>query len=357
MFNFWFKKSLGLDISDRSLELVELRQLAGQLTVTAFNRALLPKGVVVDGEVRDASALTDRLRQLLATAYPKAIHGGEVAFALPENQTYLHTFSLPNTGQSKEEIEAAAWREAREHFPLSPEELLVTHVVQSLSGGAHQIMVVGAPRRTVTKWQGVLEGAGLRCHELDFETLGTARGVFSRGVTALTALLDLGAKTTTISLFDRAGLFYSYSLVFGGEELTTEIAKQFELSLSAAEERKTRLGLSESDKNLALLLTKSLRPLIDELTKLEQYLGNEFNQTLAEVVLVGGGSFLLGLRDYLGRNLEVPVRLGELSSEIKVAAKIAPDFAPHRRFYLEAVGLATGLLRPAATPEPRLLIH
>ncbi len=329
-------KSLGLDISDRSVELVEVRKRGKSLTVTACGRAPLEKGIVARGRIQDPYKLAAIIKKLAAEAKPAPITLERgVHVALPESQTYLHTFSIPKKGEHQD-LPAEIRAEVQKTFPFPLEELVWNSVIQSESPEMYQVAAAAATREVVTEWREAMKEAGIAVKHFELETLATFQALFPRGVTPLTAMIDIGAVTTTISLFNHLGIFYSYSLNEGGEALTAEVAKTFDLGLAAAEDRKVLNGLSDKDQNLALLLTKALRPTLDELGKLERYLRSQFHQELAEVVLVGGGSLLPGLTDYFARNLKVPVRHGELTSSLTVS----PAVNATNGLYLEAAGLA-----------------
>ncbi|MEK7504818.1 MAG: pilus assembly protein PilM [Patescibacteria group bacterium] len=348
-------KALGLDISDRSAELVEVRKRGQALTVTAFGRASLDKGIVARGRIQDPYKLAAIIRKLAAEAKPAPIileRGVQVA--LPESQTYLHTFSLPRAALGgQENLTTAIRAEVEKTFPFPLEELVWNSVIQSESPEMYQVAAAAATREVVAEWREAMKEAGIAVKFFDLESLATFRALFPRGVMSLTAMVDLGAVTTTISLFNQLGVFYAYSLNEGGEALTAEIAKTLDLGLAAAEERKVLNGLSDRDQNLALLLTKALRPTLDELGKLERYLRSQFHQELAEVVLVGGGSLLPGLVDYFARNLKVPVRRGELTSSLTLSPAISTSLTASNGLYLEAAGLA---LTPFSLSTPALAL-
>ncbi|MEK7610217.1 MAG: pilus assembly protein PilM, partial [Patescibacteria group bacterium] len=61
MLNWFVKKAVGLDVSDRSIEILELSRWGRRLTVSAAGRALLPAGAVIAGRIKDSKKLAATL--------------------------------------------------------------------------------------------------------------------------------------------------------------------------------------------------------------------------------------------------------------------------------------------------------
>lgn len=88
------KSAVGLDISDHSLEIVELQKSARGARIVGKQRAVLPPGIVLHGRIQDAERLKTIVLDALKSAKPKPISGKRVIFGLPEVLVYTHAFRL-----------------------------------------------------------------------------------------------------------------------------------------------------------------------------------------------------------------------------------------------------------------------
>lgn len=104
--------SLGLDIADDALRLVELHQQSGALLLAGAASQPLPPGCVVDGDVAEFDALVDALRQLLQRQPCRA---RQVAMALPTSAIVFQTWEAPS-GLDDEGLGGLARQRAALHW-------------------------------------------------------------------------------------------------------------------------------------------------------------------------------------------------------------------------------------------------
>jgi general secretion pathway protein L len=138
--------------------------------------------------------------------------------------------------------------------------------------------------------------------ELGFETFSCQTEPASDGVSAI---VDLGHRSTSVCVFDRHGLRFSRSFMRGGEKLTHEIAKELAISFTEAEKLKHEkidlLGSSSDPQSTVInrLAHEHYHKLCDELTRAIISLKTSGSLAINSVMFVGGGSCALGLREFL----------------------------------------------------------
>src|SRR3989338_2066498 len=345
------RKSIGLDIADRSIAVVELVQTNDSCEVINRGHLILPPGIVERGRIKDAKKLAAALHEVFTQAAldPFATQS-EVVFGLPESQIYFHLFDLP--AHQVEELEHLVLEAALMSIPLPANDLLYSYTVLSEETQKVNILLIAASRTIVSDWQSFFESVGLNVAKtFDVEPLAIRRGLFLESLSAPVCVVDMGAVTSGIDIFDDKGLRYTYSVLIAGDTLTHEIAKITKTSWEKAEELKIRVGLTKDGDNILATLVKILEPLGNEIKTALDYYKQNFGRPVAEVVFVGGTSRLKGLMDYFTANLDVPVRLGDPA--VKVARrKKSPSQTTKRGikteasdqnidfYYLEAIGLA-----------------
>lgn len=167
-------------------------------------------------------------------------------------------------------------------------------------------------------------------------------------------LIDIGAGTTDISIYTEGSVSYSSVLAIGARHVTNDLAIGLRISLESAEKIKlflsqdvakqhvkteemedegeekekrsdeidlTSLGLPEEVRKVSqkTLIDGIIRPRLNEICTM---IGMEIKksgfggQTPAGIVLTGGGSLTIGIRESARRTLAMPVRVG-LPTDVK----------------------------------------
>jgi cell division protein FtsA len=144
-------------------------------------------------------------------------------------------------------------------------------------------------------------------------------------------LLDIGAGTTSIGVYERGHLWYTAVLPVGGEHITADIAALLQVPVGSAEELKLQRGwaaadqapaesfelVSPSGQNVRELADKQLAEIIE--SRVLEILGLAAAQVKrsgytglfpAGLVLTGGTSHLRGLAAVAGDCLGLPARVG-----------------------------------------------
>ena len=94
------KPVFGLDISDRSIEMVEVRLARAKWRVKHADRLELAPGIIEDGEILQPDALVNAMESVKERGkFPK---DGRVILSFPDNNVYTTTVSLPTDLDKKE---------------------------------------------------------------------------------------------------------------------------------------------------------------------------------------------------------------------------------------------------------------
>jgi cell division protein FtsA len=179
-----------------------------------------------------------------------------------------------------------------------------------------------------------------RCH-LDVEAL--AASPYVAGLSALaddesdlgTAVIDMGAGTTTTAVFSAGRFIHADGFALGGQHVTMDLARGLAVSVHDAERIKTLYGsvlAGGSDERDMItvqpvggeereppqfvsraILTRIIKPRIEEILEMvrDRLVDSPFAaEPRARIVLTGGASQLVGLPELAARILGRPVRIG-----------------------------------------------
>ncbi len=309
MVNIIQKKSIGIDIADQTIEVVELAKKGGKAEVSSLGRTLLEPGIVKGGRIKDEEKLVKAVKEAFSKAKPHPIVTKKLIFGLPESQAYIHIFELGP--HNKKERDNLVLNEAQTSIPLKENDLLFSHKVLSEGKEKVEILIVGASKEMVQEWQQFFQKLKLEVEVFDIESLAIFRGLFSEPAKAPVCLVDIGKAATNIAIFDKVGLRYSHSINVAGDIFTKEIANTLKIKPEEAEKQKIKTGLSDKNSRIFPVLIKSLEPINKEIETLLNYFQEKNNQKVKEIVLVGGSSKLEGIADYFNTNLDLSVKVGK----------------------------------------------
>ncbi|HRH23507.1 MAG TPA: pilus assembly protein PilM [Candidatus Magasanikbacteria bacterium] len=356
-----FPHAFGIDIGDRSVKLVQLRNREKIRSTTfqpvAMRMCPLEPGLVVNGIIEQPELVRKKIEKLL-----KGERRGEhpikspwVVASVPENHSFLKLISIPKSDMSATDSPDVL-NLISTYLPVDD---LTTysvdwHVVQPEYNDTEVRILVGAiPKRIGDSYTYLLESLGLGVMALEIEEVAIARSM----VTAhkeykeeARAIIDIGSTRTQVIIYDRDVIQFSTVLPFSGELLTHAIMDSQKVDEATAEKIKKDTGLEipSGKKN-----TPALLKLVQEFSKalehtFSSYYGHNTNANrITRIVLCGGSCNLLHLDTVLSEALSVECVRGNVWKNLGIDPKHAPMENDLALSYATAIGLA---LRAADNP-------
>lgn len=338
---------IGLDISSSSAKLVELGQdRSGNLTLERCGIEPLERGWISDGNIEKFDEVVEATRRLVGKSGTKAKH---VAMALPASVVISKKIILPG-GLSEREMEVQVESEANQYIPFSLDEVSLDFCVvgpSTTSAGDVEVVIAASRKEKVEDRQGLAEAAGLVPVVLDVESYASrlaASRVIGRlpggGVDALIALFEIGAMTSTMQVLRNHDLIYERDQVFGGEQLTQMLVRQYGFTQDEAETKK-RAGELPDDYG-----TVVLQPYVESLAQeLERALKFFFTSTphnrVDYILLAGGTAGIPGLTEAITRHTSFPCQVVNPFDGMEVGRAVREKkMLREAPSYLTACGLA-----------------
>lgn len=304
----------GIDISDRSIEIVSLFQRKGQLSVALAGRRDIPAGIIERGIIEDPDALVR-----LLVGFFDAIFGVKrgkliACAALPATVVYSKAFTMP-ASLDRDMLRKAVTIEAADSFPINMQDVVDDLIEAPLvSGGPRDVLYAVVAKEVAKSYRNVLVRAGATVQFLDSEDLALARGLGAARPAEPILIADIGNRTTTIMLVDRFGLRLSSSIPFGGSQFVAAVEKKARVAMAEADKLVRTQGFdpASGDSRTFFILQQPMETLITELRKTLTYAERRFGAKARGLILAGGTSLVPGLVDYIASNFQgIAVGLGE----------------------------------------------
>jgi len=300
---FFKNKSLGIDISDYSIEVISLEGPASEPRLLLMANALVEEGIFENGKIVKKDELKKTLKSLLRRPNFGRLETKKAVFALPEAETFILNLSLPAEIE-KQEIQNFVRSQIEENFPYAPEDL---YFDSRLNG--EEVFIAASPKEIVNSYLEIIRSLNLKLMALEPESLSLSRTLIKEAKPIL--VVDIGAKISNFSLFDAGQLKMSFSLPIAGSNFTRALAEKLNLTLSKAEALKKKIGLNPKPEEgrVFLVLQKELSGLVEEMKKISNFFFEKTGKNLGKIILAGGSASLPRLPDYLKENLGVPIEI------------------------------------------------
>jgi len=318
----------GLDISDYSIEIL---QLNSRKEVLAFHRTTLQKGIIVDGIIIKKKELTAKLKNVLqafrkSSKFPKQLTN-EVILSMPESRTLIHVFDMDKS-VSKKDLSAAVDQEANGIIPMAKKQIYSDYqAIKNIENQGYSVLYAAISKEIADEYLETVRLAGFSPQALDIESASLARALLTPNTAAKKInseanriIMDIGARTTNISVFNQAGnLCLSVTIPIAGIHFTKSISADLNISEEEAEIQKCQSGLRKEGKtnNAYPTLDKIFGDIIIETKKIIDFYENKSGSVIEELVLAGGSSLLPELAPYLEEKLKKKIIPGDPLINIK----------------------------------------
>ncbi len=361
------KKTIGLDIGDHSIKLVQLERKHD--TVRLINYAIqeiFPEGQEYDPE-KDTrflyvTALSDVFKRLKID--PKRVKdcftsiGGESV-----SVKQIQTISL-----TADELESSLHIEARKHLPIGSSDIVLDYQIlaEDEEQGKIDVLLVITNRKHYQKHISLLQEIGVQdiVPVIDVDPLALANSytlLNSVNDDEIVVLINIGAVRTNLVIYHRNGLSFVRDIPYGGNHFTHDLMAEYDVEFNVAEQIKMEKGIfprAETDDDEPVTSVKMSRPSISLAEKMTQehlvedirrslryYFKESGRNDFSHVFLMGGSSKISSMDAYLSGQLHLPVSVYNPLENIQISGNLDIEEEPQ---LAEAIGLAMTDL--ASTP-------
>lgn len=219
-----FKKAtVGLDIGYKTLKVMQLRGEGSGATLLGVAEIEIPPKTLAKDGVKEKQKVAQSILEAMRNAKPHPITAKIVSSALPESLVFTKSVDLPSMNIA--EINKNIPYQAGEFFPIPPNETYMDwQVVGSLPGtNTTDVLVVAAPKIVIDSFAEVMKLAGLELSSLETKPVADIRALIAPKDPGPYLILDIGAKTSSLSCYDQATIKLTSTISTGGDDLKLEL--------------------------------------------------------------------------------------------------------------------------------------
>ncbi len=338
---------IGVDIASTSIKMVELTQGGkGIYRLERYAIEPLPKDTVTDGNIANLDQVSDALKRGWKRLGSR---NRNVALSLPAAMVITKKIIVP-AGQREEELELTVEAEANQYIPFALDEVNLDFQILGPAPNNPdevEVLIAASRKEKVEDRVAIAEAAGLKPRVMDVESYATqevfdliAPSLPANGRDQNIALVDIGAHVTHFYVLRNGQFLFSRDQAFGGNQLTQDIQRAFNLSPEEAESAKKNQGLPENyDSDV---LQPFMETLALEVTRaLQFFFTSTSHSQVDQVVLAGGCAALPGIDELVSKRAGVATVIANPFASMQASDRIRPrQLALDAPMLLIATGLA-----------------
>jgi type IV pilus assembly protein PilM len=342
---------VGLDIGSSAVRAVELQaSKKGKLNLLRFHEISLSPSAVVRGEVIEPEVVAASLKQLWSEGKFKSKN---VVLGTGNQRILVRDLSVPK--MSLKHIRESLPFQVQSMLQIPLEDSLLDFYPVSESTGEHgptvNGLLIAAEKREIQGNIRAAERAGLTPVEVDLTPFALNRLLVQRPqVNGTVALIDVGGTTTSIIIANHGVPLFVRIIPAGGDDLTQALIAGLDITYEKAEELKCVLKYSletisdvdptsktspcgcarcvaefasANDFRAIEILHTVTNELLGSLRSTVNYFNNTRpEESVAEVLLTGGGAQLTGLAESLSEMTHIPVTAADPFALITSSRKL-----------------------------------
>ena len=330
------KRMLALDMGSHSIKALDVIAAGNRLRLNALayeeipangNRTDILRRVVLENHLRGLNAVT-------------AVSGRNVIVRY-----------VPMAKMGDEELLKAVRLEADKYIPFGADEVQIdcAKIAEIPNSDEIRVLLVAVKRSLIEEQYGLLREVGLSPEVIDVDAfaLGNAFAMSgpTRSTESVTALVDIGANKTNITIVQNGIAHFAREVYVAGTDFNEQIARRLGVDVLSVDQLKRNPG-DQADAVREALQT-SLDDLANEIVLSFDFFENESEKVVSDIYLSGGAVMFPGIEEVFAQLLGRPAFLWNpaegLESRLsgQAADKLHSDYAQ----FAICVGLAARAMR------------
>lgn len=342
------KKHIGIDTGTFSIKAVQLSERKKKITLDNYAEKInrIDSIESAQGAKKKSLKMSDQeiAKNIKAMIKESKMDARDVTFSIPDFMTFFTSFSIPKV--SKNEIDSVVRFEARQHIPLALQEMTLDWSLIEKNGNDKNlnILLVAIPNNVIDKYKKIAEMAGVRLSAIEAEVFSLTRSLIDKSdFSKAIQIVDVGVQSTTITVTRKGSINSTYAIDFSSYETIKKIADEINLSYNDTCELLIKKGLEDETINKAI--KEKIKVLLNESIEVSSIFSKKESIEVDKIILAGGFSSMLGLKDYFAEKTEKEVEIADPFRNIKYPPILSSKIKEMRPGYTIATGLALrGLL-------------
>ncbi len=303
------KRGLSIDIGNDKIKIIEYKRSGDKVKIRKSLLIDTPEQCLDDGSIIQMELLSACLMDALKE---NNIKEKKVLFSIASNKIITREVELPDLPKKK--LDSLIKMNAEEYFPVDLAEYTTDYRVLDhyVEGEDKMIRVnmVAAFTDLMERYIHLSDLLNLKLVGVDFAGNSIVNYAMQLNKTGTYMLLDLGSKSTMVTIISDNSVRFNRNLVYGTNVVISSIQNHFNVRYKEAVKISAEQTLLDSSKGSDDLLgsdvSGALNQLLSGVSRLVDFYTSRNKDSIEKIYLVGGGTKVNGIIDYIAEYFNIP---------------------------------------------------
>ncbi len=317
-------KIIGLDIGSYSVKMVEIDRSKKGYELNFIGMAPLPDGSVVDKSIKKADMVGNAIRAL----HSHSSRVKQVSTSLSGKAVIIKQVTM--TSMNDSQLEKQIQMEAEPYIPFDIKDVNLDFFIMGdrpEKEGSMEVVLVAAKKDYMAEYLDLLKSLNLSSVVVDVDPFALEvmyEFCYPNVQEEIVALVNVGASTININILKSGASQYTRDLALGGDSITREIMRFFDVDFERAENIKRGSDLDKINaRNLRKIFQRSVDYIVSELQKILDFFSTNISyDPIQKIFLSGGAARTYGLASTMEAELNIPVEIVDPFRSLKISEKV-----------------------------------
>jgi type IV pilus assembly protein PilM len=327
------ERMICIDIGYRNIKVIEVLvdKKTSCIHIENYGITTTPQGCIKNGAIKDVDKALEVISKVIIQQRMTA-----KAAKIIMSGTNIITRIYMMDGVEGEEGDVTVEKNVQSYLPVDVEEYRVeSKILQTIDErgkNKYKVFLIAVPKIILKSYVEVLNRIGLKPLAIDIPANSTAKffrmdveisdiedAYEKKNLNKITsntfAVIDFGSETTIVNFLKDKLLDFNKVILCGSSNIDEHIAKDMEIHLDEAERLKKTYGLkvpnnSSPEEHYTVYETVCTyeEKLMKQIVSCFQFYQERcYGEPISKIFIIGGGSQLYGLRQYMFNKFRIPV--------------------------------------------------
>ncbi len=318
-------KIVGLDVGSSSVKMVEVDRSKRGFELVFAGLSSLPDGAVVEKSIKRADAVGMAVSALHKVSKSKT---KSVATSLAGKSVIIKQVTMASMTDAQ--LEKQIRMEAEPYIPFDIKDVNLDFFIMGdrpEKEGTMEVVLVAAKKDYMEEYLGLVSSQGLSPIVVDVDPFALEvmhEFCYPNIQEEVVALVNVGASTINVNILKSGASQYTRDLPLGGDTITREIMRFFDVDYERAENIKRGANLDDvNPRNLRKIFQRSADYFVSELQKILDFFSTNVSyDPIQKIFLSGGAARTYGLSSSMEADLNIPVELVDPFRSFKIDERV-----------------------------------
>ncbi len=336
------KKLLSIDIGSERIKIAYINKQKKKTIVLKSMILPTPKNAIKDGVLNNKEEISTVIQNALLT---EKIKEKNVVFTISSSKIITREVELPYLKSSK--LKNVVRMNAEEYFPVDLTDYCldytITDVIETEEGKKAKVIIFAAMTSIVDMYVELADMCKLKVVGVDYTGNSIVSFIKNENVEGTNLFIDIGAESTMVVIMHNNVVKFSRTIMFGTKIVNDSIMNHFEVDYEEATKISKERQLLNFDNNENTYLTNDvssgMEQILGGVSRLVDYYSSRNKNQVEKVYLLGGGSEIYGINEYVEKFFNLKV--ARLEESKKLANKGSGDKLYNIAYFAAVFGATT----------------